>query len=271
MSSATVNIESGWQGLLRGDSLYRPYTGWPPLRACLMAVFILSVSFVVGMSAVFAVSAINDPSLAGLLGGDGPSVPLMLFAQLMMQAVTVVMVLWAAKMFAGDRLVALSLVPVPGGGATIVKAFVALAVISGLFTVYAWHFAYDDIITDISELWPLMKGEYWWLMFLVAVVGAPLSEEILFRGFLQSALAKSQLGFLGAALLTNTAWAALHAGYTVTGLIDVFIAGAVFTWLLWRTGSLWVPIICHGLYNGTIFTVLSVLEMPAKVTGGLPA
>ena len=87
-----------------------------------------------------------------------------------------------------------------------------------------------------------------------------------FRGFLQSALAQTRLGFWGAALITNTAWTALHAGYTLTGLVDVFVAGLLFSWVLWRSGSLWVPIVCHAFYNGLIFAVLWVLPLP----DGLP-
>ena len=40
-----------------------------------------------------------------------------------------------------------------------------------------------------------MTGPDWLLALLVIGVGAPLSEELLFRGFLQSALAQSRLGF----------------------------------------------------------------------------
>ena len=39
----------------------------------------------------------------------------------------------------------------------------------------------------------------WVLALLVVGIGAPLSEELLFRGFLLSALARSRLGFAGAA------------------------------------------------------------------------
>ena len=37
------------------------------------------------------------------------------------------------------------------------------------------------------------------LALLVVGIGAPLSEELLFRGFLLSALARTRLGFWGAA------------------------------------------------------------------------
>lgn len=264
MSTATISPVSA------AAPLYRPETGWPPLRASMMTTFLLAVAAVLGIAFFLAMSAIIDPTLAWF--EDDAAMPqwVMLAGQLVMQTASVLLIWWVAAWFQSDRKAALALRPVPGGLGTFVKAFLLLSVISGAFTIYALTFAREDILTDLAPMWPLMKGEFWWLMALVAVVGAPLSEEIVFRGFLQSALAKSPLGFWGAAIVTNSAWTALHAGYTSTGLADVFIAGLVFTWLLWRTGSLWVPIVCHGLYNGLIFTVLSVLEMPEGVPG-LPA
>lgn len=256
MSTATISP------MAAGVAIYRPETGWPPLRACLMTAIILAVAAVTGLVSFFIAAAVADPSLRTLEGAEAMPQWLVLFAQLVMQVVSVVFVWWAAEMYGSGRQAALALQPVPGGVWTYAKSFLLLSLISGAFSIIAWQFARDDVLTDLSELWPLMTGEFWWLMLLVAVIGAPFSEELLFRGFLQSALAKSRMGFWGAALVTNTAWTALHAGYTLTGLLDVFIAGAVFTWLLWRTGSLWVPIVCHALYNGVIFAVLSVIELP---------
>ena len=36
----------------------------------------------------------------------------------------------------------------------------------------------------------------------------------------------------------------------------MFLIGLFFSWLLWRTGSLRVPIFCHALYNTLIVVVL---------------
>jgi hypothetical protein len=243
--------------------LYKPETGWTPFRACLMAVFIVVVAMVSGLVSYLVVTTWWVPAQEIL---DGALEAQLLFSQLVMQVVTVALVLWAAVFYRSDRNKALALVPVTGGTATFVKAFALIVLVSGIFSALAWLLRPQDVLTDLAGLWPLMKGESWWLMLLVAVIGAPLSEELLFRGFLQSALAQSRLGFWGAALITNTAWAALHAGYTLTGLVDVFIAGALFSWVLWRTGSLWVPIVCHGLYNGLIFAVLWVMPMPEGLT-----
>ena len=50
-----------------------------------------------------------------------------------------------------------------------------------------------------ADLRPFVRlfGEQWVLALLVVGIGAPLSEELLFRGFLLSALARSRLGFAG--------------------------------------------------------------------------
>jgi hypothetical protein len=115
-----------------------------------------------------------------------------------------------------------------------------------------------------ADLRPLVQlfGEQWILALLVVGVGAPLSEELLFRGFLLSALARSRLGFAGGAVITTVWWTALHAGYSAAGIIEVFVIGLFFSWLLWRTGSLRVPIFCHALYNSLIVVVLRHVPLP---------
>jgi membrane protease YdiL (CAAX protease family) len=44
-------------------------------------------------------------------------------------------------------------------------------------------------------------------------------------------------------------WTTFHLGYSVAGLIEVFIGGLYISWLLWRSGSIWLPIIAHGATN----------------------
>ena len=84
---------------------------------------------------------------------------------------------------------------------------------------------------------------------IVALVLAPVWEELAFRGFLQSALAKSRLGFWPAALVSNTIWTALHFGYSAAGLASVFLAGLMLFWLVWRTGSVRIAIVAHMVAN----------------------
>ena len=55
------------------------------------------------------------------------------------------------------------------------------------------------MFTDLRPFVGFMTGPDWLLALLVVGIGAPLSEELLFRGFLLSALAGTRFGFLGAA------------------------------------------------------------------------
>ena len=77
------------------------------------------------------------------------------------------------------------------------------------------------------------------------------------------ALAQSRLGFWGAALISSLLWTALHAGYSLVGLAEVFAIGLFLSWLLWRTGSLRVAIFCHALYNSLIVLALRFVDLPA--------
>ena len=116
---------------------------------------------------------------------------------------------------------------------------------------------------DLRPFVPVLATD-WLLALLVVGVGAPLSEELLFRGFLLSALARSRLGFWGGAALSRQ-----RCGRRCTpatrpfGIVEVFLIGLFFSWLLWRTGSLRVAIFCHALYNSLIVLVLRYVPLPA--------
>ena len=118
---------------------------------------------------------------------------------------------------------------------------------------------------DLGEIVGLFRGSWWLLALIVIGIGAPLSEELLFRGFLQSALVPSRLGYWGASIVTTVVWTALHAGYSVTGLVEVFMIGMVFALFLRLTGSLRVTMVCHGIYNSGI--ALLLIFAPKELLG----
>ncbi len=87
-------------------------------------------------------------------------------------------------------------------------------------------------------------------MVLLSVgVGAPLAEEIVFRGQFFAALAQTRIGAAGATLITSTIWALLHATEPWLSVGLIFLMGLVFGYLLVRFGSLWVTIACHSAWN----------------------
>jgi len=78
---------------------------------------------------------------------------------------------------------------------------------------------------------------------------APVSEELLFRGFLLPALAQSRLGFWGGAILTDALWTGLHAAQGNLAMVSHFLTGLMLSFLLWRTGSIRTVIFGHALSN----------------------
>ncbi len=92
------------------------------------------------------------------------------------------------------------------------------------------------------------------LLFALALPGvilaAPITEELLFRGVLFSALVHTRLGRIGTVVVTSALWAGVHlmaAPWLYVGVI--FIMGLVLGVLLLRYGSLWVTIACHAAWN----------------------
>ena len=45
-------------------------------------------------------------------------------------------------------------------------------------------------------------------------------------------------------------WAVLHVTEPWLSIGLIFIMGLIFGWMMWRFGSLWLTIVCHGVWNG---------------------
>lgn len=187
-----------------------------------------------------------------------------LMATLVLQAVTLGLALWGAGRFGGDRRQVLSLPQgLPLG--QFLTGFGGMVAILAPLNVVSYLLWPADFGQDLRPFAELARSSAMWLPVLVLVIGAPLWEEVLFRGFLLPALTKTRYGFRGAALLTTFAWTVLHLGYTVIGLFEVLIIGFYFCWLMWRYGNLWLTIMLHALYNGLQLAVISI--WPNLLTG----
>lgn len=92
-----------------------------------------------------------------------------------------------------------------------------------------------------------------WLFMLVfpsVAIGAPLAEEVIFRGQLFSALSRTRLGVAGTTVVTAAMWSLLHVTEPWLSITLIFVMGLIFGWMMYRFGSLWVTIVCHGVWNG---------------------
>jgi membrane protease YdiL (CAAX protease family) len=88
-----------------------------------------------------------------------------------------------------------------------------------------------------------------WLLVLAFCVAAPITEEFFARGFLYRGWSESFLRPTGAILLSSLVWTALHLQYDWFFLGEVFSIGLVLGYIRYRSHSIWLTVLLHGLNN----------------------
>jgi uncharacterized protein len=88
-----------------------------------------------------------------------------------------------------------------------------------------------------------------WVLWLALAVGAPLSEEICFRGFIFKGLAESRLRWYGATIVTAILWAAIHLQYDWYGISCIFALGLLLGTARARTNSTLLTMWLHSVIN----------------------
>jgi membrane protease YdiL (CAAX protease family) len=89
------------------------------------------------------------------------------------------------------------------------------------------------------------------LLLIAFSVAAPMSEEVLARGFLFRGWSASFLRVPGAIILSSLVWTAVHLQYDLYFLAEVFSIGLWFGYMRYRANSLWLTIMLHALNNMT--------------------
>ncbi len=126
----------------------------------------------------------------------------------------------------------------------LVMGFGALSAVVGI--LYLCHAIVIDKIALTGGA-ALASAGLWGIAFLL--VG--ISEEMMFRGYLQQTIARG-LNFRVAALIVNALFVLAHtgnAGENPLGLLQVFVAGILLSWSIWRTGTMWWAIGFHTAWD----------------------
>ncbi|MBV9492407.1 MAG: CPBP family intramembrane metalloprotease [Verrucomicrobia bacterium] len=97
-------------------------------------------------------------------------------------------------------------------------------------------------------------------IILLAVVIAPVAEELVFRGYLYSVL-KRFFGALPSLVFNGVLFGLVHVN--VPALVPLFLLGCTFTIAYEVTGSLFVPMTMHALFNA--INLVAVLLFPHDV------
>ena len=119
-----------------------------------------------------------------------------------------------------------------------------------LAAVYLVSFLHDLVVhpkqQDIIGEFP-RTGAGIVLFVILAVVMAPLFEEIFFRGFLFRGFSSSW-GWVAGACVSSAVFGIAHLQLDI--FVPLFALGLALAWVYKRTGSLWTSIAFHALFNG---------------------
>jgi uncharacterized protein len=234
---------------------YRARSPWRPIRA-IIATLLIYFSGVWALSAVISF----DKTLRGMGRPEGlwrEDVATLLTVGIW-QLVTIALTIAVSALGRGRVKDVLALRPPVGGLRTYAVAIVMTVLLQVVIAV-VMPLLFPAPAQAQPESTALL-GDRWWVALLVIGVGAPLAEEFLFRGFLLSALVR-RWGFWLSACITNAWWTFLHAGYSPAAFASVFVMGLLYSWQLWRSGSLRVPLLCHAVHNGLIIVVFGQLSI----------
>jgi membrane protease YdiL (CAAX protease family) len=218
---------------------------WKWWSALLAGTLVFLISLIIGVWMVFSstVGPVSD------LGFN----TMILTTQVLIIAALVFLARWTDS----DWLAKLYLIPVNLRAAWVI-AFIAIALGVGCTDAILENLFPEAIKGDSQLAYEdLRSADTRLAAIATSVVGAPVWEELLFRGFMLPPLAKTRLGFSGATIITTLLWTAIH-WYSWPGSLTIMISGFALSYLLWRTGSILPSIALHGLLNA-IFVVLVLI------------
>lgn len=159
-------------------------------------------------------------------------------------------ILWVARSAWGEGWrKALPLGPVGPG----LLAWTALCVLSLLPVVLAWAWAMDRLVGL-----PPFPDPFSSVGVLGVLIGAPVAEEVLFRGYGLARIGELA-GERRALVFTALAFAIVHGSWVK--LPGTMAIGLLLGWLVLRTGSLWPALLGHFTNNAAAF-LLSRLDGP---------
>jgi len=118
-------------------------------------------------------------------------------------------------------------------------------------------FDYSEMETRARDLVDAAGGAWFLLLAAVVVIGAPLVEEAVYRGFLQGSLRRAVPPWL-ATLTVAALFAVIH--FSLIEMPGLFAFALVLGACFERSGGLALPIVAHMSFNATAIVLLAVLE-----------
>ncbi|MEO1552772.1 MAG: CPBP family intramembrane glutamic endopeptidase [Pseudomonadota bacterium] len=122
-------------------------------------------------------------------------------------------------------------------------------VVASFMTEDGWQYS-GEVNQDVFQ------PQNWTPAFIfVAVIMAPVVEEVAFRGVAFGALIARGLNPVGAVVLSSFLFAFSHLQYSPEAMLVVFLSGVGFAVLRLASGTVIVPIIAHAAANAVILAL----------------
>jgi membrane protease YdiL (CAAX protease family) len=121
-----------------------------------------------------------------------------------------------------------------------------MIVTQGYHWVLDHWFHMELTIQDAAQV---ITEEDTWLQagyILAAIIAAPVYEELIFRGILLPYLVK-HFGMVGGVLAVSALFGLIHIH--IPSFLPLFLLSVALCLAYWRTGSLWVSIGIHAIFN----------------------
>jgi membrane protease YdiL (CAAX protease family) len=125
-----------------------------------------------------------------------------------------------------------------------------------------WARAKEDQLAELTKMLTQFQSfSEFALAFLVVAIFAGICEEFLFRGIIQTELLKATKNIHAAIWISAFFFSAIHVQFF--GFVPRMLLGALFGYLYYWSGNLWVPMFAHFVNNG--FAVCMIYLYQKKI------
>lgn len=136
---------------------------------------------------------------------------------------------------------------IPVSWKVLALAFVSILLYGVVYSVVSTLLGRPDVPESMLNIY--RTAGFPPLLWFAVIVGAPVTEELLFRGFLFQGIEQSPVGGIGAILLTSLTWAMIHLQYDLFDIGVIFFMGLLLGGFRWRTGSILPALLMHFVNN----------------------
>jgi len=131
-------------------------------------------------------------------------------------------------------------------------AFLPIHMTVGMAVEYLWNLAFPGVDATAAELAANIAAVPLWHRMIFHLAVPSVGEELWFRGAFHNAYRRQGLSVGKVALITGLFFGIMHGFSSIPGMILICF---VWTYLLYYTRSIWIPILAHTFHNAIVLAV----------------